>query len=77
MFFLIAGNHSEHKFVVEADPFGKVIDNHRNDMEYAIESVYFGLDGLGANVGAFMEALAPIAKHFIQKYVTGWVLCFM
>ena len=68
---------AEHKVVGGADSFAKVMDDHRDDMEYAIESVYFGLDGFGANVGAFMEALAPIAEHFNQKYVTGWVLCLL
>jgi len=62
---------AEHKVVGGADSFAKVMDDHRDDMEYAIESVYFGLDGFGANVGAFMEALAPIAEHFNQKYATA------
>jgi len=60
---------AEHHFDAPMDPFTKVMNDHSDDIEHAFESVYFSVDGFGANAEAFMTALAPIAEHFNEKYV--------
>ena len=64
---------AEHHFDAPMDPFTKVMNDHSDDIEHAFESVYFSVDGFGANAEAFMTALAPIAEHFNEKYVKGGV----